>query len=151
MPEETKLVQMQEYEFNDEENETIETLASAIRFVGTGMTALGSVLGLISGFYLVMIMAQAQGGSREVLLLTLLAIQTFGCAFAAVIGLWLRDASQSFEQIVSTQGNDIANLMEALTELGRVYGLQRILLIMGTALGGIGLVVIFIASGVPLV
>jgi hypothetical protein len=147
MADEQKRVSPQEYEFTEDENDTITIIAHLMRFVGTGMIGIGALLGVFSGIFLIAIMAHTRADPREALLLVLLALQTFACGFAIMIGFWLRGASESFQQIVNTRGNDIANLMEALHELGRVYGVQRILLVLGGALGVIGLGVVFIASG----
>jgi hypothetical protein len=108
-----------EYEFNDAENHAIGDLASKMRFVG--------LMGIIFGVLLVLGgLAACAGGSK-----------TAGSGvgnflqgiFAILVGVWTRSAAGGFQRIVDTQGNDIFNLMAALGELRRIYGLQRILLI----------------------
>jgi len=38
-----------------------------------------------------------------------------------IIGFWTNKAASAFKQIVTTQGNDIENLMGALGELRKLY------------------------------
>lgn len=44
--------------------------------------------------------------------------------FTLIVGLWTRNASLAFKQIVTTAGSDIENLMIALGELRKLYTLQ---------------------------
>lgn len=113
-----------EYEFSDADNHVIGDLASKMRFVG--------LMGIIFGVVLVLGgLAACAGGSKTVgngignFLQGILAI---------LVGVWTRSAAGAFQRIVDTQGNDVFNLMAALTELRRIYGLQRILLIIVLAL-----------------
>jgi len=56
-----------------------------------------------------------------------------------IIGFWTNKAASAFKQIVTTQGNDIENLMGALGELRKLYTLQYWLYIVA---------LIFVALGV---
>jgi hypothetical protein len=66
-------------------------------------------------------------------------------ALLVVTGTWLRNASQPVAAIVSTEGNDIRHLMDAMVVLARMFALQRVfLLVVGVAavLGAIGVMVL---------
>jgi hypothetical protein len=41
-----------------------------------------------------------------------------------IMGIWTTKAASSFKKIVDTRDNDIVNLMGALGELRKLYGLQ---------------------------
>jgi hypothetical protein len=58
--------------------------------------------------------------------------------FILVVGLWTRSAAGAFQRIVDTEGNDIANLMNAIGELRRIYGLQRVLFLVAMVLFVLG-------------
>jgi hypothetical protein len=50
-----------------------------------------------------------------------------------LIGIWTRGAAKSVHRVVASSGNDVANLMHAMQHLGRVYRLQRALLLVAIA------------------
>jgi hypothetical protein len=100
------------YEFDQNDNEVFSGLSQAMKFVGVISSVLGilqAIGGLISG--------HLQG------------FLTAGQGFVlVVIGGWLVSASGALGDIVSTQGNDIGNLMFAMRKLKSVYTLQAVLL-----------------------
>lgn len=49
--------------------------------------------------------------------------------FYMLMGSWTRSASGSFKQIVTTQGQDISHLMNALASLHSMYSLVYTLLV----------------------
>jgi hypothetical protein len=51
-------------------------------------------------------------------------------------GVWTRASAGSFQQIVDTKGNDITNLMNAVSSLQSMYGQVYLLLMLGL-LGGV--------------
>ena len=105
-----------EYEFNETENASITDLASKMRFVG--------LMGVIFGVLLMVAglggCAQSNPGGLGNVIQGVLSL---------MIGIWTRSAADAFKRIVDTQGSDIFNLMSALGELRRIYGLQRTLFI----------------------
>ena len=114
----TERQQATEYEFNSDENSIFSTLASAMRFVGTTSIVLAALifLGVLNADVFTIISAVVQG------------------TLTLVVGIWLRRAAGSIDQIVTTEGGDIANLMSAMTELRKVYRLQRVLIIVAVGL-----------------
>jgi len=120
-----------EYEFDDSQNELIQTLASTMKFVGYFLIAVGVLTG-ISG-----ILSIAQGGF----------VGLVQGVVQGIIGFWTMRAAQSFQLIVDTEGRDIENLMGALGELRKLYGLQYWILIIALIFVVIGLIV-GIISGV---
>jgi hypothetical protein len=60
--------------------------------------------------------------------------------FYVVMGGWTRSAGGSFRQIVTTQGSDISHLMKALSSLHSMYALVYTLLVVTLLVGLVGLV-----------
>src|SRR5262249_57086555 len=58
-----------------------------------------------------------------------------------LIGMWTRGAARSFQKIVDTTGRDIRHLMDALSELNKMYTLIYTLIFIGllVLLASIGL------------
>jgi hypothetical protein len=100
------------YEFDQTDNDVFSGLSKAMKFVGV----ISGVLGIL----------QAIGGLLSGHLQGLL---TAGQGFVLIlIGGWLVSASGALGDIVTTQGNDIGNLMFAMRKLKSVYTLQAVLL-----------------------
>lgn len=128
-----------EYEFGPPENAVFSALAAQMRFVGTAQGAAGAFLVLVAVAHVWM------GGAPALVSSVPMAISA---ALLVVTGMWLRGASEPVARIVSTEGNDIRNLMEAMAALARMFALQRIYLIavfVAMVLGvvGVGVVVTF--------
>lgn len=109
-----------EYEFGEAENSVFSALAAQMRFVGTAQGAAGVFLVLVAIAHVWM------GGPPALLSSVPMAISA---AMLVVTGMWLRGASEPVARIVSTEGNDIRNLMEAMAGLARMFALQRVYLI----------------------
>ena len=114
----------QPYEFNNSQNQLIRELSNKMRFVSYFLNGSG-VLVVIAGLFTL-----ARGGIGN---LIYGIIQIF-------IGVWTNKAASSFQRIVSTQGNDIENLMSALGELKKLYFLQYWLLIVALVFLALGIV-----------
>ena len=112
-----------EYEFSTAQNEVFSELGSAMGFVAVALVLLGA-LSMLGGVW------QFVEGARGVGIAGLIE----GIVML-LIGIWTRGAAGSVHQIVASSGNDIANLMHAMEHLGRVYWLQRALLIVAIAFG----------------
>ncbi len=119
-----------DYEFDSNQNSIFSGLASAMRFVGTTSIVLGLVffLGVLGGDVFKIISALVQG------------------ALSLVVGLWLRKAASSIDHIVTTEGNDVSNLMAAMVELRKVYRLQRVLIIVALAIMAVAFVAVLAAT-----
>lgn len=101
-----------EYEFKEHEEHVIRELAGAMRFVGIFLIVIGAVLGVIGAVDA--IRQPAEG-------LTTVAQGTL----AALLGAWTHSAGMSLWMVAETRGNDIANLMNALSKLARIFRFQR--------------------------
>jgi len=117
-------VEFQPYEFNNTQNQLIRQLAQKMRFVGYILLALG-VLVIVAG-----IVNFRLGGFATI-------IQGI---IQLIIGIWTAKAATSFQLIVKTQGNDIENLMTALSELRKLYALQYWIFIIALILVVVGIV-----------
>jgi hypothetical protein len=120
----------QEYEFNNSQNELIGNLASTMKFVAYFLIAVG-IISAISG-----LIAITRGGFTAL-------VQGI---IQGIIGFWTIKAAKSFQLIVDTEGKDIENLMGALGELRKLYGLQYWILIIALIFVAIGLVIAVISS-----
>lgn len=103
----------QQYEFDQSQNELILDLANKMRFVAYLSVAVG-VVSFIGGFIPILDIANMIQGTIMV-----------------IMGIWTIKAASSFKKIVDTRDNDIVNLMGALGELRKLYGLQYWLFIIG--------------------
>jgi hypothetical protein len=133
------------YEFTEAQNRQIGDLAGKMRLVGLVAVLLG-VVQLILGI-LVVVYAFRDRLPAEVLQripedtlkqlappsqLWILALQAgiSGLIFL-LIGLWTRSAAADFQKIVTTTGNDISHLMNALGSLHKMYSLLYTLIVVG--------------------
>jgi hypothetical protein len=125
-----------EYEFGPPENAVFSALATQMRFVGTAQGVAGAFL-VVMGVVHVWVVGPP--GLMSSVPMAIVA------ALLVVTGTWLRNASQPVAAIVSTEGNDIRHLMDAMVVLARMFALQRVfLLVVGVAavLGAIGVMVL---------
>ncbi|NEO28762.1 MAG: hypothetical protein F6K03_18275 [Kamptonema sp. SIO4C4] len=110
-----------EYEFSSSQNSLIEDLANKMRFVSYFLIVIGIVV-ILAGFVSLFLTSQGLGVEGFVQGLIQGIIQL-------LIGVWTFNAAKAFRRIVTTEGYDIENLMGALGELRKLYGLQYWLLI----------------------
>ena len=116
-----------EYEFNEFQNNTFSKLASAMMFVGAVEVVAAVIYVAIA-------------------LLRLVSLDVVGAAASTVqgvvmllIGVWTINASRYVREIVTTQGSDISHLMRAMSELVKLYSLQRVVIIIAIVLAGLSL------------
>ncbi|MGC9525620.1 MAG: hypothetical protein ACP5D7_08795 [Limnospira sp.] len=121
-------METQQYEFDQSQNELIADLAKKMSFVGYFLIVIG-IVGIISG-----IIALFNYPSVS-------ANYFINGIVNTIFGVWLNKAASSFKQIVETRGNDIVNLMGALGELRKLFGLIYWLLIIALIFLVIGLLV----------
>lgn len=96
------------YEFDESQNQVIGELSKKMNFVGIILIVL-AILMMLGGIFSI-----AKGG-----------LANLGQGIVSlIIGIWTMKASKAFKLIVDTTGNDIKNLMEALSELKNLYALQ---------------------------
>lgn len=120
-----------EYEFQQHEEEIIRDLAGAMRFVGIFFIVIAVLLGV---FGALKIPSDANEGGANLVQ----ALLSF------LLGTWTYRAAQSFKLVVETEGNDIANLMNALFQLKRIYVFQKWALIITVAFIVLGMIYIFL-------
>jgi hypothetical protein len=102
------------YEFSPQQDAVFRRLAGAMSFVGATMLVPGAVL-LVGPTYLFLTRGPsiAEG-----------ALAVLG-ALLLVMGVNLFGAAQHFKRIATSEGRDIENLMIAISEVARVYAVQR--------------------------
>jgi hypothetical protein len=122
------------YEFSDSQNGLIKDLSQKMQFVGIFSIVFGILAAL--GGLIVLISRTQQGGVSSV-------IQG---VVAVLVGIWTISAAKSFRLIVDTQGNDLENLIGALGELRKLYGLQYWILLIGLIFVAIAFVIGLISS-----
>jgi hypothetical protein len=100
--------------FSPQQDAVFRRLAGAMRFVGAAMLVPGAVL-LVGPTYLFLTRGPsiAEG-----------ALAVLG-ALLLVMGVNLFGAAQHFKRIATSEGRDIENLMIAISEVARVYAVQR--------------------------
>ena len=118
------------YEFSAAENETIQVLASRMKFVGIFNIVIGILYGLAGLMFLLV---------QPLALLLYLPV----VGMLILIGVWTNSASSSFKMIVQTAGQDIMHLMSALENLRKLYNFQFWLLVVGLIL-----VILFFLVGI---
>jgi hypothetical protein len=153
-------VATQQYEFTQQQNGLIGSLASKMRFVGLFFVVVG-LINLIVALLVVVAVFRDRVPQKWIDQLPAESKATieqqkdklpnnnylWGIAinagviglFYLVMGVWTRSAGDSFRQIVDTQGSDISHLMNALSSLHSMYALVYTLLVVTLLMGLIGL------------
>jgi hypothetical protein len=149
-----------QYEFTQQQNSLIGSLASKMRFVGLFCVVVG-LINLVIALLVVVAIFRDRVPQKWVDQLpaeSKAAVEKqkdklpnnnylWGIAvnvgvvglFYLVMGVWTRSAGGSFQQIVDTQGSDISHLMSALSSLHSMYALVYTLLVVTLLMGLIGL------------
>lgn len=109
------------YEFTDEQNATLKSLARSMKYTGLLFIFFGIVVGVFCA-------------------LTIRQYPFYGLAFLfqtlllATIGVWTNFASYAFRLIAETVGSDMDHLMDALHNMRRLYWLQTVWLVIAICL-----------------
>jgi hypothetical protein len=151
-----------QYEFSQEQNTLIGSLASKMRFVGLFFIVVGVVNLLVALLVVLAVFrdripqkwvdelpAETKAKVEEQKVKLPANNYLWGIAlnvgvvglFYLVMGVWTRTAGDSFQKIVDTQGSDISHLMNALSALHSMYALVYTLLVVTILLGLVALVV----------
>jgi hypothetical protein len=147
-----------QYEFTEQQNQLVGSLASKMSFVGLFLVVVG-VVNIVLALLVVGaifrnqvpeewktktaeymkklpddVRSQAEKYSLEQLPANhyLWGVAINGAIvglFYLLLGVWTRSAAASFQQIVDTKGNDITHLMNALSSLYSMYNLLWTLLV----------------------
>jgi uncharacterized membrane protein YvbJ len=113
------------YEFTEEQNRVIGSLASSMGWVSAILVILG-LLELVVGIAKV-----SRGGIAAII----------QAAVLLVIAWLTHKASKEFREITTTQGNDVGHLMDALEALRELYRIQVILIVLAVILVFLGIVI----------
>lgn len=107
------------YEFTSQQNAVIGGLARDMLWLGAPLQLLGVLYAIAFGRALVHAFYEAH-----------LSLETafigFAMAFFLAVGTWTSQAASSFKEIVTTQGQDVVHLMDALGSLQKLYSLVSI-------------------------
>lgn len=122
-----------EYEFSPQQKGAIRSLTMVMRIAGVAWI----VFGLVSAVTLFLVRALPPTVSGQQ------AAAVIGLVANLVMGFSTLAATASLSRVVDTKGRDISNTVEALTQLQRVFGALRIIIIVALALG----VVVFFYVG----
>lgn len=111
-----------QYEFNEQENQITGTLARLLKIVG--------VLFAISGLFGLLYYAIGDEALAELMLGEITEIHSVLIALILIIvGITFYRPTDNLQRIVSTQGNDIQDLMTALKELSAGFNIIMYLFI----------------------
>jgi hypothetical protein len=121
-----------QYEFTDEQNRTVSSLADAMFTVATLMKLLGLVFAIFCGFQLAGAV-QTQAGYGPVVGLGAAAL------ICLAIGFWTSGSARSFRRVVESRGEDVWHLMNALRRLHNMYSLLRTIILGSLVLAVVGL------------
>ena len=156
-----------QYEFSQEQNALIGSLASKMRFVGLFFVDVGVLNLVIAALVLVAIFrdrvpqswvdqlpaeAKKQVEEQKGKLpgngnLWGVALNTGVVGlFYVLIGTWTRSAGGEFQKIVDTAGRDISHLMSALSSLHSMYALIYTLLVVTLLIGLVALIMVLYKS-----
>lgn len=109
-----------QHEFTSQENQTIDDLAKAMRWVALPFVFLGVLYVFSSVIFLVQVFQRPENVFAIIYVLLVAIMFLF-------LGHWTRQAAEAFQQIVSTTGRDISHLMAALESLRKKYSLLSLL------------------------
>jgi hypothetical protein len=124
------------YEFSPQENQVIAGIANATRINGfVQITAL--VLSIVSSGFVILRVSN-MGASVAPVVGTTLVGSVIGALFSIFVATAMFKSSAAFQRVVDTQGNDIPNLIEALTYQRSFFALLKVLM---------GVVLVVVALG----
>jgi hypothetical protein len=120
------------FEFNGEQNKTINELADGMGSVALLMKLLGTAFLVLFGLTLYHAI-QTQGNYAPA------AGLGAGTLLCLAIGFWTGGSAHSFRRIIETKNEDVWHLMNALESLRNMYGLLRGIVLLSLVLLMVGL------------
>jgi hypothetical protein len=124
-----------EYEFTGDQNQLLGSLGGKMRLVGLVMLIMGFCTLLMAA--LIAVGGQSEPKLKELPPATFWSIVGYYAIaglFYLLLGSWTRNSGGSFQQIVSTRGQDMSRLMEALGSLHKIYTVLYVLCIVAIIL-----------------
>lgn len=103
------------YEFNEQENESLSSLATLMRLFAQSLFLVGAMQAVY-----VCVSAQEVLSQSPTMVPTLAATLVAGLVCMGV-ALFLKQAAERFDAIVETEGNDVDHLMTAFTKLQNFF------------------------------
>lgn len=105
------------FEFADADKDRFRSLAASVSFVGvcTMMLGLVSVVFLVGALYVGAAPVAAGTGALA--------------ALCVVTAWWMMSAGRSLSALVRTRGRDVEDLMEAVTQFRRLFGLASVVVV----------------------
>lgn len=132
------------YEFDSNQNALIADLAKKMRLVGIVMMVFG-VVALIGGIAHFVGMSNWKeaplGATTSIGLAQVLYALIYLC-----LGVWTKNAGDSFRRITATQGSDVNYLMEALGNLRKIYTFFYVLIIIGVIMWLVFMVIFLVTA-----
>lgn len=118
------------YEFNQQENEVFSSLAMLTKVAGALLIA-SLVVGAIQS--LVMISRLREGAMVAVG--PIIGGIAIGAVMSGIFAFMMFRSSSAFARVANTQGNDIPNLMDALSTQRRYFTVMKVLMIVVMVFG----------------
>jgi hypothetical protein len=128
-----------QYEFTDEHNRSISSLADSMRTVAGLLQILGLVFAI---FFAIKLMTILRSESRSAAVMPVIAAIGMGSAtmLCLSMGFWTSWAASEFRKVVETKGSDVWHLMNALRQLRNMYSLIRAIVYGSLVLAIVGIV-----------
>ncbi|CAN5640962.1 hypothetical protein BH11PLA2_BH11PLA2_15640 [soil metagenome] len=124
------------YEFNDEQNRTFSSLASAMSVAAGLLQMLGLVLAILA---ILQGMTTTKGDFAS--FGPIVGLTAAGVLLLA-FGFWTSGAARSFRKVAETKNEDLWHLMNALRTLNNMYSLVKTIILGSLVLGAVGLVLL---------
>ena len=124
-----------QYEFTGDQNQLIGSLGGKMRLVGLVMLIMGVCTLFMAA--LIAIGGQSEAKLKELPPATFWSIVGYYAIaglFYLLLGSWTRSSGGSFQQIVTSRGQDISRLMDALGSLHKIYTVLYVLCIVAIIL-----------------
>lgn len=103
-----------QFEFDSQQNQVIGDLAAAMRWVAAPLIFLG-VLYAFAAVLAVFHVFRQPASLFSVIVIALVSFLLWS------LGQWITQAAESFQQVVTTGGRDISNMMDALANLRKLF------------------------------
>jgi hypothetical protein len=128
----------EQYEFTTRQNAVIGPLAKDMVWVAIPL----EIVGILYGIGMIVSVIRAFRDPHFIIQAVLIGLAML---FYLALGIWTTRSARAFKQIVSTQGQDINHLMDALDNLRRMYGLLSLIVKIYVAVAVVAVVVGLIA------